>query len=112
MRGREAGQSGEGGDWRLECAEAETPPQPRSEAPHSGLGMIQSAHARVDLGGLQPEANRRFVALQRRFGRSLPVTSAYRSPEHNRKAGGAKRSRHMHGDAVDIDVSGCRSGSV
>ena len=35
----------------------------------------------------------------------LKVNSAYRSPEHNAKVGGAKKSQHMHGNAFDVDVS-------
>lgn len=30
------------------------------------------------------------------------MTSGYRSPEHNKKVGGARSSKHMSGDAVDI----------
>lgn len=36
----------------------------------------------------------------------LKITSAYRSPEHNAKVGGAKGSQHLHGNAFDIDTSG------
>jgi hypothetical protein len=34
------------------------------------------------------------------------VTSAFRSPEHNRAVGGANQSTHMHGDATDISLEG------
>lgn len=34
------------------------------------------------------------------------VTSGYRSREDNDRVGGARRSEHLHGNAVDIDVSG------
>jgi TP901 family phage tail tape measure protein len=34
------------------------------------------------------------------------ITSAYRSPEHNRSVGGAKNSDHMQGHAVDIGPLG------
>lgn len=30
------------------------------------------------------------------------MTSGYRSPEHNKKVGGARSSKHMSGDAIDI----------
>lgn len=30
------------------------------------------------------------------------MTSGYRNPEHNKKIGGARSSKHMSGDAVDI----------
>lgn len=32
----------------------------------------------------------------------LIVTSAYRTPEHNKRVGGAKDSRHVKGDCVDL----------
>jgi len=38
------------------------------------------------------------------LGRPLVVSSAFRDPEHNRDVGGATYSRHLYGDAVDIDV--------
>lgn len=41
-------------------------------------------------------------ALRDRLGKPLIITSAYRSPAHNKKVGGAKNSRHMQGDAFDI----------
>jgi hypothetical protein len=44
-------------------------------------------------------------ALRDRLGKPLIVCSAYRSPEHNRAIGGAKRSKHMDGAAFDIAMS-------
>jgi zinc D-Ala-D-Ala carboxypeptidase len=41
-------------------------------------------------------------ALRDRLGKPLIVRSAYRSPEHNRAVGGAKRSKHLIGAAFDI----------
>tara|TARA_R110000822_G_scaffold184415_7_gene323769 strand:+ start:6976 stop:7605 length:630 start_codon:yes stop_codon:yes gene_type:complete len=40
--------------------------------------------------------------LRTRLGKPLLLTSAYRSPAHNRRVGGAKNSRHMQGDAFDV----------
>lgn len=40
--------------------------------------------------------------LRNELGRPIIVVSAYRSPEHNRKVGGAKNSYHMQGCAFDI----------
>lgn len=37
---------------------------------------------------------------------SPSITSGYRSPEHNRKVGGAKNSMHVQGGAADIDMTG------
>lgn len=39
------------------------------------------------------------------FGKELTITSGYRSSERNKKVGGAERSQHLSGNAVDIDVS-------
>lgn len=36
----------------------------------------------------------------------VKINSGYRSPEDNAAAGGAKQSQHMHGNAMDIDVTG------
>jgi len=44
--------------------------------------------------------------IARRFGRPLVITSGYRSPSRNTKAGGAKYSQHMLGKAVDISGGG------
>ena len=35
-------------------------------------------------------------------GKPIKVLSAYRSPEHNRKIGGARHSQHMQGRALDL----------
>lgn len=39
-------------------------------------------------------------------GRPISINSWYRDPASNRKAGGASRSRHLSGDAVDFVVQG------
>lgn len=41
-------------------------------------------------------------ALRDKLGIPMLVTSAYRSPEHNKRVGGAKSSYHMKGNAFDI----------
>jgi len=35
-------------------------------------------------------------------GRPIAVNSAYRSPSHNRKIGGARKSQHVEGRALDL----------
>ena len=47
----------------------------------------------------------RLQALRDRLDKPLIVRSAYRSPEHNRAVGGAKRSKHMDGTAFDIAMA-------
>ena len=42
------------------------------------------------------------------LGRPLILNSGFRSPEHNRAVGGATFSRHIYGDALDIDVDQSR----
>lgn len=59
-----------------------------------------------DLDNLQSGLRDRLGGLQSAWGRDLPIVSGYRSPARNAAAGGARRSQHMHGNAVDIDVSG------
>ncbi len=44
-------------------------------------------------------------ALRDRIGEPIIIRSAYRSPEHNRAVGGAKRSKHLLGEAFDIAMS-------
>jgi uncharacterized protein YcbK (DUF882 family) len=38
----------------------------------------------------------------------LRIVSGYRTPEHNAAVGGARRSRHMVGDAVDLEYGAVR----
>lgn len=57
-----------------------------------GTGAI-----RVDSDALD-----KLQALRELLGRPLLVTSAYRSPSHNKRVRGAKRSLHMRGIAFDI----------
>jgi zinc D-Ala-D-Ala carboxypeptidase len=47
--------------------------------------------------------------LRAAIGRPIRVTSGYRSPELNRRVGGAENSAHMRGLAADIVVSGMSS---
>ncbi len=42
------------------------------------------------------------VEWSSQYGGSMIVNSAYRNPSRNSRVGGAKQSRHMYGDAVDI----------
>lgn len=49
-----------------------------------------------------PSAMDKLQALRDKLGKPMIVNSAYRSPEHNRRVGGAKRSKHMEAIAFDV----------
>lgn len=44
--------------------------------------------------------------LRQKLGKPVIITSGYRTPEWNKKCGGAKYSYHMRGMAADIRVNG------
>ena len=52
--------------------------------------------------GIDPELVRRLELVRARIGKPLPIVSAYRCPEHNRRIGGAKNSQHIWGRAADL----------
>jgi zinc D-Ala-D-Ala carboxypeptidase len=54
---------------------------------------------------INTEAMDKLQVLRDRLGKPLIVRSAYRSPEHNRRVGGAPRSKHMDGTAFDTAMS-------
>lgn len=53
---------------------------------------------------INTEAMDKLQALRTKLGKPLIVLSAYRSPEHNKAVGGAKASKHMLGEALDISM--------
>jgi hypothetical protein len=60
-----------------------------------GTGAIRINTAAMD----------KLQALRDRLGKPLIIRSAYRSPEHNRRVGGAKASKHLQGTAFDIAMA-------
>lgn len=46
------------------------------------------------------------------FGRTVTITSAYRTPSHNKKEGGVFNSQHLYGTAADIVVTGVAPSKV
>ena len=47
-----------------------------------------------------------FQVLRDAVGKTITITSGYRSPKYNLKIGGAKDSQHIKGTAADIKVKG------
>ena len=43
--------------------------------------------------------------IRTHFGRAVTITSAYRTPPHNKSVGGTTYSQHQYGMAADIKVS-------
>ena len=60
----------------------------------------------VDVSCFKPQLVRTLKTIERHFGKRVVVTSGYRSPEHNRRVRGARRSQHMNCAAADILVEG------
>jgi vacuolar-type H+-ATPase subunit D/Vma8 len=57
-------------------------------------------------GGVNPTAMRLLYELAREWGQTIRIKSAYRSPEANASARGARRSLHMVGQAFDCSIAG------
>ena len=45
-------------------------------------------------------------SIRDHFGAPVVITSGYRTPAHNAKAGGTRFSQHLYGRAADIRVQG------
>ncbi len=61
---------------------------------------------RVDVGCFRPELVSVLKKIETHYGQKVVVTSGYRSPQGNRRAGGSRHSLHMMCAAADIQVSG------
>jgi len=70
----------------------------------TGTGQTLTPGQIERLKGVRPELQEKLGSLQQSFGKELPINSGHRDPKHNAKVGGAKKSQHMHGNAVDLDV--------
>ena len=44
--------------------------------------------------------------IRTHFGKAVTITSAYRTPNHNKNVGGTTYSQHLYGKAADIKISG------
>lgn len=61
---------------------------------------------RVDVACLKPKLVRVLRSIEGYYGRPVVVTSGYRSPNYNRRVGGASGSKHTTCEAADIQVDG------
>lgn len=50
--------------------------------------------------------------IRSHFGKSVAITSAYRTPSRNKAVGGETYSQHQYGKAADIKVKGIAPGKV
>ena len=71
----------------------------------TGLAADSPIHWRASVECLASPLRSVLNLLVGEFG-PLTVNSTCRSPSHNRRVGGATRSRHLTGDAVDFRVGG------
>ncbi|MCB1428898.1 MAG: DUF882 domain-containing protein [Nitratireductor sp.] len=71
----------------------------------SPLGIVTQTD-RVEVGCFKPELIAILGRVERHYGRKPIVTSGYRNPAENRRAGGARKSMHMLCQAADIQVEG------
>jgi len=79
-----------------------------SKVARGDLGEINTSNKRgytPDIEHLRPAMKQGLLDLQSVWGEPIPVVSGYRGKARNARAGGAKKSQHIHGNAVDIDAS-------
>ena len=55
---------------------------------------------------ISPELVEVLQKIRSHFNKPVNINSAYRTPTHNKKEGGAAYSQHLYGTAVDIKVTG------
>lgn len=55
---------------------------------------------------IAPELVEVLQKIREHFGKAVNINSAYRTPTHNKKEGGAAYSQHLYGKAADIRISG------
>ncbi|MCR9134755.1 MAG: D-Ala-D-Ala carboxypeptidase family metallohydrolase [Alphaproteobacteria bacterium] len=67
---------------------------------------LRAQHDSVQMACFKPKLVRLLKKVKRHYGRDVIVTSGYRSTKRNRRAGGARGSRHTTCEAADIQVPG------
>ncbi|PHS02106.1 MAG: hypothetical protein COA78_21920 [Blastopirellula sp.] len=54
---------------------------------------------------VKPELLSKWQEVQTAFGQQLSIVSGFRDPARNKRAGGASKSQHIHGNALDINTA-------
>lgn len=67
---------------------------------------LRLQHSKVQVACLKPGVLRILNIVEKHYGKKPIITSGYRSPNANRRAGGARNSQHIFCKAVDIQVEG------
>jgi uncharacterized protein YcbK (DUF882 family) len=96
-------------DSNVDISEEDTGPIQVAYAP--GLARLapnglKVQRESVDVACLKPQLVKVLKGIERHYGRSVVVTSGFRSPSFNRRVRGAKHSLHMYCAAADIQVQG------
>lgn len=61
---------------------------------------------------IAPELVTVLQKIRTHFARPITITSAYRTPAHNKREGGETYSQHLYGTAADIVVTGVSPAKV
>ena len=61
---------------------------------------------------ISPELVAILQKIRTHFGKPVTINSAYRTPAHNKREGGAIYSQHLYGMAADIVVKGVAAKTV
>jgi len=61
---------------------------------------------------ISPELVSVLQNIRAHFGKPVTITSAYRTPAHNKKVGGVADSMHLYGAAADIKIKDIRPRQV
>ncbi|MCP4185627.1 MAG: YcbK family protein [Hyphomicrobiales bacterium] len=72
----------------------------------NAVNGIVTQHSGVNVDCITPGVVRILQYVEQRYGSKPVVSSGYRSPSRNRRAGGARNSMHIYCRAVDIQVKG------
>ena len=67
---------------------------------------LRLQHSKVQVACLKPGVLRILKIVEKRYRSKPIITSGYRSPKRNRRAGGSRNSMHIFCKAVDIQVEG------